>query len=142
MKIAVIGHSCSGKTKLTHELAKMYPDHRIFHTDKYRPADFEESMYAVMDDIARCKTQNIICEGIHTFRLLRKGAELRRLFFDVVIECKTDERTQMSRYMSERDASRWGYIPSFNKSLDKIYADYKRMVEAMDKKPVFVEYHT
>ena len=142
MKIAVIGLSCAGKTTLTHELAVKYPDHQIFHTDEYRPVDFEMAIEPLMNDILACKNPNIICEGVHTFRLLRKGAELRKLFFDVVIEVKTDPLTQMKRYLTNREASKWDYIPGFNKSLMKIYRDYQSIVASIDRKPVYLEYNT
>lgn len=140
MKIAVIGYPCSGKTSLSKQLAALYPDHKVIHTDDYKGTDYAEGLSALMDDME--PYQHFICEGVQAFRVLRKGAELRRLFFDVVIECKTSEGTQMSRYNAERDASKWQYIPAFNKSLDTIFSEYRGMVRAMGKEPVYLEYPT
>lgn len=141
MKIAVIGHSCSGKTLLTNTLAKLYPDYIIFRADQYKGPDFETAAHPLLDQINRAGDR-IICEGVQTAHLLRLGAETRSLFFDVVINCHTDEKTQMSRYITERDATKWRYIPSFNKSLDTVFMGYRNVVTAMNKAPVFLDYKT
>lgn len=141
MKIAVVGHPCAGKTSLSEKLALLHPDYKVFHTDDYKP-DYEHDLQRLMDDIATCKSRGIICEGTTTARLLRKGAETRSLLFDVVIECRTDIKTQMLRYTTERDADKWPHIPGFNKSLDTIFSDYKSTVQAIGKEPTYIQWTT
>lgn len=138
MKIAVIGYSCSGKTTLTHELAKLYPEMKIVHTDEYQADGFHPAMYAVMEDVL--KMDNVIVEGIHTYRLLRKGVETNQLHFDAVIECKTDPEKRMNRYRTERDPAKIQSLASFDKSLDKIFKDYMSMCG--ERKPKIITYTT
>lgn len=141
MKIAVIGYSCSGKTTLTHELAKVLPDFEIIHTDEYQASGFKAAMYAVMDDVLK-HTGNIIVEGIHTYRLMRKGVETNRLHFDAVIECKTDPDKRTNRYKAERDPAKLPTLPAFDKALDKIYRDYLNMAEKAGRTPKILTYTT
>lgn len=139
MKIAVIGHSCSGKTILADALAKIYPDHKVIRADIYKDHGFESK--TLMEDVIKAGDM-VICEGVQAVHMLRRGAEIGRVYFDVVINCSTDENTQMSRYTTERDASKWHYIPAFNKSLDTVLTDYKRITKAIGRIPVFLEYKT
>lgn len=142
MKIAIIGNSCTGKTTLSESLALLYPDHTVIHTDNYRPHGFVASVDAMIDDIERLKSNNFICEGTQAVLLMRKAAEMRRLFFDVVIECTTNEQVQMNRYCSERDASRWPYIPIQNKGLATMLIEYKQVVNTLGRSPVFLTHAT
>ena len=139
MRIAVIGYSCSGKTTLTHELAKAFPEMRVFHTDEYQATGFSAAMYQIMDDVLAHNGDSIV-EGIHTYRLLRKGVETNKLHFDAIIECKTDEEKRINRYTKERDASKLKSLPAFDKSLTKIYADYVRMCEQSGRVPKVITY--
>jgi len=140
MRIAVIGYSCSGKTTLTHELARLYPEMKVVHTDEYQANGFTAAMYQIMDDVMTM--DDVIVEGIHTYRLLRKGVETNKLHFDAVIECKTEQEKRILRYTSERDANKLNSLPAFDKSLDKIYSDYKKMSEAVGKVPKIITYTT
>lgn len=139
MRIAVIGYSCSGKTTLTHALAKAYPDFKVIHTDEYQANGFTAAMYAVMDDVLSI-SGSVIVEGIHTYRLLRKGIETNKLHFDAVIECKVDPDKRLNRYKAERDPSKLPSLPAFDKSLDKIFKDYRSMCEKNSKTPLFINY--
>lgn len=141
MKIAVIGYSCSGKTTLTHELAKALPDFEVIHTDEYQADGFKAAMYQVLEDCLKHKG-NIIVEGCHTYRLLRKGVETNKLHFDAVIECKTDPDKRLNRYMTERDAAKLATLPALDKSLDKIFKDYLNMAEKAGRKPVIINYNS
>lgn len=142
MKIAIIGYSCSGKTTLTHALAKLYPDHSIFHTDEYAAFGFHQAMYACMHDIQNTRTENIIVEGIHSYRLLRKGAELNNLFFDLIIHCRVQHEVRLERYLKERGASTIQAISAFDRSLDKIYNDYTMMCQKLGRIPKVIDYWT
>lgn len=141
MKIAVIGYSCSGKTTLTHELAKRLPDFEIIHTDEYQADGFKAAMYQILDDCLK-HTGNIIVEGCHAYRLLRKGVETNKLHFDAVIECKTDPDKRTDRYKSERDPAKLETLPAFDKSLDKIFKDYLSMAEKSGRKPKIITYNS
>lgn len=141
MKIAVIGYSCSGKTTLTHELAKAFPDFKIIHTDEYQSTDFAPAMYAVMEDVLKC-SGNVLVEGVHAYRLLRKGVETNKLHFDAVIECKTDTDKRLNRYKAERDSHKINHLPAFDKSLDKIYRDYLTMCASAGRSPKIITYTT
>lgn len=140
MKIAVIGYSCSGKTTLTHELAKAYPDFEVIHTDEYQADGFKAAMYQVLDDVL--KFDNVIVEGCHTYRLLRKGVETNKLHFDAVIECKTDPDKRLNRYKTERDPSKLASLPAFDKSLDKIFKDYISMAQKAGRTPKIITYNS
>lgn len=141
MKIAVIGYSCSGKTTLTHELVKAFPQMKVFHTDEYQANGFSPAMYAIMDEVLKCEG-DLLVEGVHAYRLLRKGIETNQLHFDAVIECKTDPDKRMNRYKAERDPSKIERLPAFDKSLDKIYRDYLTMCDKAGRKPKIIPYET
>lgn len=139
MKIAVLGYSCSGKTTLTHELAKAFPGMNVIHTDEYQANGFVPAMYAVMEDALKC-SGDLLVEGVHAYRLLRKGIETNTLHFDLVIECKTDPDKRMNRYKAERDPSKVDSLPAFDKSLDKIYRDYLNMCDKAGRVPKRITY--
>jgi 2-phosphoglycerate kinase len=141
MKIAVIGYSCSGKTTLSHQLAQDYPGHRVIHTDEYQEYGFDQAMYAVMKDIL-ANPKDFIVEGIHTYRLLRKGVETGKLDFDCIIHCKTAPDERSHRYATQRQPGKEKYLPAFDKSLDKIFADYLTMCSKRNKTPVIYDYET
>ncbi len=142
MKIAVIGYSCTGKTTLTHELAALHPDHKVYHTDEYQSvASYGEAPHLIHDEILNSKSQDIIVSGVHAYRILRRGAELRSLFFDVVIHCKTPTDVRIDRYRRERKAD-VERQPATERSLDKIFAGYMGLCSGLGKTPHVIEYWT
>lgn len=141
MKIAIIGYSCSGKTTLSHALARAHPSFKVVHTDEYQDKGFSNAMYAIFEELVN-DSSNVIVEGIHTYRLLRKGVETNQLHFDLVIHCIVDPKIRTDRYTNQRDPNKLPSLPAFDKSLDKIFLDYVAMCEHYNCLPTFYSYHS
>jgi uridine kinase len=51
--IVIIGAPASGKTTLANQLKEQYPDYSVYHSDDYIKYGYAESLYVMMDDIAK-----------------------------------------------------------------------------------------
>lgn len=142
MKIAVIGYSCTGKTTLTKELAAKYPDHKIYHCDDVRAEDFNLIYGIVYEQILADGKKDFIVEGTQVASILRKGAENRNLFVDVVINCVSEEGIRMQRYEQQRTPEQAYRQPAVTKGLDTVIADYKNTCAALGISIPIIEYRT
>lgn len=124
--VLIIGWPASGKTHLANLLWKDNPGHQCFHTDDYMHHGFVEALYALMEDIKKCRRPTII-EGVQGYRLLRKGVELDSYYPDIVIELEISEKRMYQTYATERRGKDPAYLKGFVKMQAKILDDYFKM---------------
>lgn len=131
--VMIIGFPSSGKTHLSHLIQKGY--HKLIHTDAYISAGYEASMYHALEE---CKNTigHVICEGVQTYRLLRKCAELACFKWDVVIECEISRAQMEMNYLRERDEKKIKYLKGFITANQKVLNDYIGIIGK--NKPVFL----
>lgn len=122
--VLIIGCPASGKTWLAKQLSNS--GHKTFHTDDYMKLGYEQSMYAVLQDIINCKQPSIV-EGVQGYRLLRKGVQMNNYYPDIVIELEVSEERMMKTYRTERKGKNIDSLLSFNKTHQKILNDYKAL---------------
>lgn len=123
--VLIIGCPASGKTWLSKRLDK--EKHQLIHTDSYISLGYEMGMYGALN-AATCTVKNTIVEGVHGYRMLRKGAEYGNYYPDIVIEIKIPESRMRETYMKERDPKKINYLQQFNASHEKILNDYKGII--------------
>lgn len=131
--VLIIGPPSSGKTYLS---GKLNGDHTIIHTDDYARYGYKESLYKLLEDIKKV-TGNTIVEGVQGYRLLRKGAQLRCYYPDLVIELSASKGDIRKVYLKERDAKKLKYLASFNRMHDQILKDY--LAIRNNKKPEWLK---
>lgn len=120
--VLIIGCPASGKTWLCNQLVK--PTHKIIHTDSYKSEGYQMGMYAALNAVT-CSDKPTIVEGVHGYRMLRKGAEYGNYYPDIVIEMKVSKQRMMQTYIQERDRNKIQYLQQFNQTHEKILNDYK-----------------
>jgi oligoribonuclease NrnB/cAMP/cGMP phosphodiesterase (DHH superfamily) len=119
------------------ELGKLSNALRIFDTDDWNTGDYEGDLYRLRRDFFKDRHTDKLVIGIQGFRFLRKGLELKDFYADEVYMCTTltdDER-------KERYFKREGKYPNpgFDKSLFKIWTDYKTMLLTQKHQPIIKE---
>ena len=124
--VAIIGWPSSGKTFLSKELAELYPDHKIFHTDDYMNLGYRQSMYQCMEDVL-CADGSTIVEGVQCYRMLRKGVEKSSYYPDVIIEIKIDEFHLEKVYSDERSNVDIDHVYKMIRNNRKVFEDYLKM---------------
>lgn len=123
--VLIIGCPASGKTWLAGQMGT--GSHRVIHTDKYMGNGYEMGMYAALNDAVGSEIPTIV-EGIHGYRMLRKGAEYGNYYPDIVIEMKVSEQRMLSTYRNERNPNKIKYLKQFNATHEKILNDYRKMI--------------
>ena len=123
--VLIIGCPASGKTWVSAQLD--CSGHRVIHTDKYVVSGYEMGMYAALNDTVGSEIPTIV-EGIHGYRMLRKGAEYGNYYPDIVIEMKVSEHRMLSTYRNERNPDKIKYLQQFNASHGKILNDYRKII--------------
>jgi hypothetical protein len=123
--VLIIGCPASGKTWLCGQLG--CSGHRVIHTDKYVVSGYEMGMYAALNDAVGSEIPTIV-EGIHGYRMLRKGAEYGSYYPDIVIEMKVPEQRMRLTYIHERNPNKIKYLQQFNATHEKILNDYRKMI--------------
>jgi len=119
--IVVVGAPAAGKTALTEQLAAEYPDYVIIHTDDYIKYGFEDSIYRILDDVARMPDKKIIIEGIQSARILRKGLERNSLFADLIIKVEAPDDVLQERYYARNQKP---YPFQTKKMIQTVFNDY------------------
>lgn len=132
--ILIIGCPASGKTFFSKLLAN--EGHKVFHTDDYMRYGYKESLYAMMEDLAKHKG-NTIVEGVQGYRLLRKGVEMNNYYPDIVIELEVPESRMLKTYREQRPGKKIDSLIAFNKTHQTILNDYKSMPNS--KKPLWIK---
>jgi len=123
--VLIIGCPASGKTWLCGQLD--CSGHRVIHTDKYVVSGYEMGMYAALNDAVGSEKPTV-AEGVHGYRMLRKGAEYGSYYPDIVIEMKVSEQRMLSTYRNERNPNKIKYLQQFNATHEKILNDYRKMI--------------
>lgn len=134
--IVIVGAPASGKTTIADQLAKDYPDYKVYHTDDYISHGFVESLYKLMEDLAADQNKKQIIEGIQAARLLRKGVELGTFHADLVITVDTMQTEKLRRYAA-RTGNANPYPYATEKAIKKVFDDYLSTVQ---RKPRFLEF--
>lgn len=124
--ILIIGPPASGKTFVSRIIKAQLPTHRIFHSDDYMDKGWEQSLYALIEDIKQHEGPTIV-EGLQGYRLLRKGIELDCYHPDIVIEIEVTDYTIESVYHLERDPSKLKSVLSSVKACDTVLVKYRGM---------------
>lgn len=135
--VLIIGCPASGKSWLSGLLKR--DSHRLIHTDSYITQGYEIGMYGALN-AATCSDKPTIVEGVHGYRMLRKGAEYGNYYPDIVIEMKVSESRMKQTYLKERDTKKLKYLQQFNASHEKILNDYRGIVPE-HLKPQWIEFH-
>lgn len=118
-KIVVIGLPATGKTYLAERLAKLLPEHRIYHTDDYAEQGYKESLYSLINDVYAGPGKYIV-EGVQGYRFLRKNQENSFHNIDLIIEVVADSLTRVDRYIDRGKEM----TPAFDKNLQTVMAKY------------------
>jgi len=122
-KIVIIGLPASGKTWLSNKLAAKL-NLPVYHADDYLNHGFENSMYAMHEDMERNNPEAHIIEGVAAYRLLRKAAQgVFNYSPDLIIMVNRAEDVRRSVYENERN-NPFRSIAGMQKTLDKILNEY------------------
>jgi tRNA uridine 5-carbamoylmethylation protein Kti12 len=122
-KIVIIGLPASGKTWLSNKLAAKL-NLPVYHADDYLNHGFENSMYAMHEDMERNNPEAHIIEGVAAYRLLRKAAQgVLNYSPDLIIMVNRAEDVRRSVYENERN-NPFRSIAGMQKTLDKILNEY------------------
>lgn len=122
--VLIIGCPASGKTWLSKKMAKS--THTVIHTDDYISYGYQMGMYCALD-AANMSEKPTIVEGVHGYRMLRKGCEYGSYYPDIVIEMQISNSRMMQTYMRERDETKIKYLKQFNEAHAKILNEYRGM---------------
>ena len=123
--VLIIGCPASGKTWLSNKLKRS--THKLIHTDNYMVLGYEIGMYGALNDASYSDMPTIV-EGVHGYRMLRKGAEYGNYYPDIVIEMKVSEQRMLSTYRNELNPNKIKYLQQFNTTHEKILNDYKKII--------------
>lgn len=134
--VLIIGCPASGKTWICNKMAKS--THTIIHTDSYILYGYQAGMYCALD-AANMSTKPTIVEGVHGYRMLRKGCEYGSYYPDIVIEMKISDVRMVQTYTKERDEKKIKYLKQFNETHAKILNDYRGMCPK-HKKPEWITF--
>ena len=88
---------------------------------------YEIGMYGALNDASYSDMPTIV-EGVHGYRMLRKGAEYGNYYPDIVIEMKVSEQRMLSTYRNERNPNKIKHLQQFNATHEKILNDYRKMI--------------
>ena len=122
-KIVIIGVPASGKTWLSNQLATKL-NLPVYHADDYLNHGFENSMYAMHEDMQKNNPDAHIVEGVAAYRLLRKAAQgVFDYNPDLIIIVNRAEDVRRAVYENERKKE-FRSIAGIQKTLDKILAEY------------------
>ena len=132
--VLIMGCPASGKTWLSNKLKR--DSHRLIHTDDYLKQGYEMGMYGALNS-AVCSDKPTIVEGIHGYRMLRKGAEYSNYYPDIVIEMKASEERVRLTYIHERNPNKIKFLQQFNESHNKILKEYRGIIPD-NLKPIWV----
>jgi len=122
--VLIIGKAASGKSTLASKLYKEHPEFLLFRSDDYIHHGYEQSLYALMDDITKNKGKKMIIEGVQGYRLLRKGVELGTFTPDVIFITEASFQERCARYMNRGESDKIKKLPGFDKNLDTVYREY------------------
>ena len=139
--VVIIGCAASGKTWLANMLGELHPDHMIIRSDDYMSHGFEQSLYAMMDDIAANQETPCIIEGVLGYRLLRKGVELGTFYPSVVIEMLITDQRMEKTYNELRDPAKLKGALSQKKANATVLDKYLTMIEDTSFKPEWIQIH-
>jgi hypothetical protein len=132
--VLIIGEPATGKTHLSGLLNSA--GHTVIHTDDYIPHGNVESLYVLIDDLAKIDGPTII-EGVAGYRLLRKGVQLDCYYPDYVIELHTSEARVECAYREQRSEDKLKGLKGFRKALKTILAGYNELPNK--RPPVWVQ---
>jgi len=122
-KIVIIGLPASGKTWLANKLSSLL-NLPVYHADDYLHHGFENSMYAMHEDMEKNNPETHIVEGIAAYRLLRKAAQgVLNYNPDLIIMVNRAEDVRRAVYENERKKE-FRSIAGIQKTLDKILGEY------------------
>lgn len=139
--VVIVGYAATGKTTLVESFKYSPSLANVWHTDDLiNQYDFEESLYVLMPQIAKCRNPLKIIEGIQGYRLLRKGLQLKTFYADVVIIC-TCSKEERARRIAKRgkDVNK---TFGLDKVCDKFWADYQTLLKTAKKKPTIIYHDT
>lgn len=125
--ILIIGSPASGKTFLSDKMESM--GFKVIHTDDYIQYGYVNSLYNLLKDIDEADLKNTVIEGVLGYRLLRKGTDLGTYRPDFVIELKPPIDVILSRYKTERDASKIKSVMSMIKANETVLNQYHQTVK-------------
>lgn len=123
--VVIIGCPASGKTTLGKVLATR-TGAKLIHTDDYIQHGYKEALYVLLADIMEIE-EPVIVEGVHGYRLLRKGVEFDNFYPDVVIELEVAQEQVNAVYAKERPGKKVEYLAAFNKMHQTILNKYREM---------------
>jgi len=135
--VVIIGYSATGKSYFADALMSMYPAYKLYRSDDYMDVGFKESLYKLKNHIMYDRNNlfkagnlipqpKIIVEGIQGYRLLRSGLEDGSFFANSIFVLTASKDTRQKRYLMRKDSiQKMRYLDSFDKTLDKIWTDYK-----------------
>jgi dephospho-CoA kinase len=136
--VVIIGLPAAGKSTVADQVAEILPRHDLYRTDDYIDFGYEQSLYALIKDMAYNDNPRKIVEGVQGYRFLRKTLE-RDIVVDCIIEVQTDPQTRAERYLARGKKQ---LSSGFERNLATVLRDYTDGLAKMTKRPTIIQVFT
>jgi dephospho-CoA kinase len=136
--IVIIGLPAAGKSTVALEVANLLPGHDLYSTDDYIDFGYEQSLYALLKDMAYNANPKKIVEGVQGYRFLRKTLE-RDIVVDCIIEVQTSPQVRAQRYLARGKKQ---LSSSFERNLATVLKDYTDGLAKMAQRPTIITVFT
>lgn len=137
-KVVIVGYPASGKSTLTSQLEKRYPEYTVYRDIDFVKNGYVNGLYELRDRIKKDAKERIIIEGVMGYRFLRKGVQEKDFNADLIIVVKTSEKKRELRYR-KRDHSKYKHLKGLHSGLENIWYEF---LSTKKYQPRIIEYHT
>jgi len=136
--VVIIGLPAAGKSTVADVVAALLPGHDLYRTDDYIDYGYEQSLYALIKDMAYNDNPRKIVEGVQGYRFLRKTLE-RDIAVDCIVEVQTSPQVRAERYLARGKKQ---LSSGFERNLATVLRDYTNGLAKMAKKPAIIQVFT
>ena len=136
--VVIIGLPAAGKSTVADQVAGILPGHDLYRTDDYIDFGYEQSLYALMKDMAYNTNPRKIIEGVQGYRFLRKTLE-RDIVVDCIVEVQTSPQVRAQRYLARTQKQ---LSSAFEKNLATVLKDYTDGLALRPTKPTIIQVFT
>jgi len=136
--VVIIGLPAAGKSTVADVVAALLPGHDLYRTDDYIDYGYEQSLYALIKDMAYNDNPRKIVEGVQGYRFLRKTLE-RDIAVDCIVEVQNSPQVRAERYLARGKKQ---ISSGFERNLATVLRDYTDGLAKMAKKPAIIQVFT